>query len=217
MRTKAVLVVAFPALALVGSAAGLFVLQQHASARDAAVAESVAMDDQTRTVQQLLVDAETGVRGYLATHDARFLAPQLSAARRLTPAITRLQQLADDSTERALSARIAQLTVGEADTLRLLKALPSGSAVSSRLVALAVSGKATMDTLRASVNALTTHEAQMEQREDRDHAAAVRWVKLSTLLLVALGLAGGIGGSGVVMAGLVRRVRAYDQPCQRGA
>ncbi|MCP3136716.1 sensor histidine kinase [Pyxidicoccus xibeiensis] len=67
---------------------------------DAVLAEAIQ-------VRQLLVDRETGLRGFLLTGDPNFLSPYHAAGRALPPVMTRLESLVADAPDQL--ARLAQL------------------------------------------------------------------------------------------------------------
>jgi PAS domain S-box-containing protein len=213
LRLKGVLVVALPAVALVGATTALFVVERQVAHRDAVVARTVGIDRAAQDVLQLLTDAETGVRGHVATGDAQFLEPEQRARRRLPAALHRLDVLADDPREISLSADIKSLAGRELAALRTLERRDATSPEASKAetAALVLRGKATMDAVRDVAGRMKAYEAGVERRVDRDWARTLRWANRLTVLLALFGLIGGIGGAGLLMERLVRRVREVER------
>src|SRR6476619_2379707 len=60
------------------------------------VQEAQSIRTRTSRVLALLLDAETGQRGFLLTQDPRYLEPYEGARRQIGPDIERLKQLEDD-------------------------------------------------------------------------------------------------------------------------
>ena len=79
---------------------------QSADRADAVLAEAVR-------VRQLLIDRETGLRGFLLTHDENFLEPYHAAAAPLPQALARLESLVEDEPDQLV--RLADLRVRWAD------------------------------------------------------------------------------------------------------
>ena len=93
MVKKGLIVVAVPLLALALSSALFFQsLNNYAQVRGLE-RDSVDLRARIQAVETLLVDAETGVRGYLLTGRASFLEPHSEAVRELPFAQERLQHL----------------------------------------------------------------------------------------------------------------------------
>ncbi len=75
LRTKALILLSLPLGALLARViSGILLVGQINSQLATATQTSNAINDMN-TKLQLLLDAETGVRGYAATHDPQFLAP----------------------------------------------------------------------------------------------------------------------------------------------
>jgi signal transduction histidine kinase/CheY-like chemotaxis protein len=72
----------------------------------------------SHTLLSGLVDAQSGVRGYVLTEDASFLAPYEAAIRRIPEDANRLRELVDDSDEQ--EARAERLAALAAERMRML-------------------------------------------------------------------------------------------------
>jgi PAS domain S-box-containing protein len=115
----------------------------------------------------LMVDEETGLRGFLLTHDTRFLEPYHAASQQLKPAFSDLFTLIRRDTEQ--TARLQRLqTASDAwqeDARRSILAGPPASG----LVAQMLARKAQMDAIRALADDLLS--AETRTRSGRSFAA----------------------------------------------
>lgn len=178
---RALLLVAVPSLMLVGLLAA-FSLAQRRQAD--AQAWSLHTRDVLDTVQQLqaqLVDAQTGIRGYLIARDTSFLEPYHRAVRQLPGTLASLRQLTLDSREQRERGRQLErhvLTVLEhyEDALR-------GAASPERASAVVARGKALMDTIRADVATFREHERGL----DRDRRAELARAEQQSFGVVMFG------------------------------
>src|ERR1700758_1764595 len=75
LRTKGLIVLALPMMVLIITVVASFVVERHEVAlRQKALAVNT-LANQSGQVLTLLLNAETGVRGYALTHDESFLGP----------------------------------------------------------------------------------------------------------------------------------------------
>ncbi len=122
-------------------------------------------------VERLVVDAETGLRGYLLTGESRFLQPTLAAERGLPAAYTALQQAASragayDTHARALIAASSAYISGY---LRSELSLARQNLAGARSRAATQLGKDQVDAIRARTAAL---EGLLAARQSARQAAA---------------------------------------------
>lgn len=146
--------------------------------------ERIASDGVTHTEETLkesnqlltlLVDAETGVRGYGLTRDTQFLEPYQEAKRAIPNRVAKLERLTANSASQRSRLAAIQADVDEyldllEEIRRLLDRRVSTQlpAPASRLQSLINEGKARMDTLRAELDSLKSEEQQLlETRRQR--------------------------------------------------
>ena len=200
---KGLIVVAVPLLAL-GLSSALFFqsLNNHAEVKGLE-RDSVELRARIQAVETLLVDAETGVRGYLLTGRASFLEPHSEAVRELPFAQERLQQLsAGDPKLLQGTQTVTRLTRDRLVILdELLETTPAGRSISASSEHLMVEGKRLVDRLRAELATMTAIvDRRLEQRRGRlrtERAHATIAVIGSLVLGVGAGVATvllGIGG-----------------------
>lgn len=211
------LLVATLVLALVVTVAFVFLLfaMDDVSAVRSVARHSVEETGTARDVRNLLIDLESGQRGFIITGDPSFLAPWEAGRRALPERAAALAAMADDPGQ---AARARQL---ETDVLAYLNdysmplvdaARRGDSAVRSREVS--ADGERRMEALRREVDNYNATESELsvEQQIRADHA-----YRRATLLaggglvvcVVAIGLISGYLSRGVV--GPVRRTAGMAQ------
>jgi signal transduction histidine kinase len=148
--------------------------------------ELVAADE----VEKLVIDLETGVRGFAITREERFLAPWRDARAAFPDQARELERLTADDPGQLLQARRIVRAVRsfiEAYTVPLVSAVRRND-VSARSVARTEEGKRQVDALRAQFERFAaTGLALLEQREASADDAAQRATVASTV-----GIAGSI-------------------------
>jgi two-component system, sensor histidine kinase and response regulator len=166
-----------------------------------------------------VLDMETGLRGYLLTHESRFLAPYQAARTELGPEFARLEALASGASQRgsvnAIEAAIRRYIVTYAQRL-----IAAGANVTRhQTVVLTAHGKQLVDGLRRQFAALDSQQlAQRQMRRDRlasqsngTIAIAAAGLAVSMVLLALL-------GAYLVRSGLrpIRRVAAALEARRKG-
>ena len=206
------MVVALPVAAVLVNLLALSALRMQSDRAALAVQRSERLQTLTHDLVELLLSAETGVRGYLASGNETFLDSYESALEGLPEAEADLLTFSGDV--RIEEARIQELIDERLETLAQLRQLGSAP-VNSERTALMISGKETMDALRAEISAVSA-------QADRGRAAAMtrerRLERVANLLSVAGGIAGLLGGlTGVVLftRGVARRVGAVEENAVR--
>ncbi|MCY1017825.1 sensor histidine kinase [Pyxidicoccus sp. MSG2] len=126
-------------------------------------------------VRQLLIDRETGLRGFLLTGDARFLEPYDTAGARLPEALSQLESLVSESPDQrarlgALHRRRADWEAFADDELRSFR---NGGSWQKRVVE--GEGKRRMDGMRRLLDDLASEE---RERADQHGALAERQARL---------------------------------------
>src|SRR5918999_2778812 len=112
LRAKGLIVVALPLAALLFAALVLYLVQQQVREEQAVARRILVVRDQIRTVETLLLDAETGVRGFALTQREDFLEPYSKAFERLPQALGRLEELTGADPEQLARARRVRFLAG---------------------------------------------------------------------------------------------------------
>ncbi|WCO65177.1 ATP-binding protein [Iamia majanohamensis] len=207
LRRKLVVAVLLPAVWLVPTGIAVAVVQdRQADVRRELRADNDALGALSR-LELSLVDAETGMRGYLATDDQELLEPYLDASRDLRRARTDLDAalgadggIADEVDGRSAAAAAAVVSLVDA-------APPDGPLREAALLA----AKERMDAARQAVDDL---QARV-RAELLDHRAEADALTVRAQLVVAAGLAvsllAGVVSVGIIGTGIGRRATAVER------
>lgn len=185
-------------LVLSAALAGLFLWQIN---RLTTTARSVEHTDevisQATEAQKLLIDMETGVRGYLITADRMFLEPYERAIPQLPSALDELHRLVSDNPGQGRRldevGRLYSLWSLYARDVIALK--EGGGEYQSRVGA--GEGKRLMDAMRAQFDGFVGEEEALRAERGRSAQSAVRWAIVGGLLVTAV--------LGTLLAFFVRR------------
>ncbi|SEP77374.1 Histidine kinase-, DNA gyrase B-, and HSP90-like ATPase [Faunimonas pinastri] len=183
------LAVGFALLAAVVIATGWFIEQSKIDSR--AIRNIVSIEDGLARTLTLVLDAETGQRGYLLTGDESYLAPFNAALKDLPGQLANLKaKLAGDSGQQMSYALLEPLVRDELVELQHTVGLrQAGKADDAMAIVLGGSGKAGMDRIRSLVGAMKSREALlMEARQARAERTASRLEAggLAAIVLVLL-------------------------------
>jgi PAS domain S-box-containing protein len=211
LRTKGLAVVVIPALALVAASVAVLVVDSKARATDREVAHATDVRVELQRILTLLVDGETGVRGYLVTGDATFLEPYEGLVRDLPAAVDVVRRLhrdsADDTTAlRALVERELVLLEG----LRRSRAQPP-----AQRMTLALEGKRALDEIRASIATIVTSHELEQRRYEASNDRLDSLARSITIALLVIGAVGGTAIAGVFLRSLVRRLAQVEDNARR--
>ncbi len=159
---------------------------------------------QTLHIEQLIVDQETGLRGYEVTHDPRLLQPFFTAEQALPDAFTRRRALASNDARRGSvdSLRSSHATWEQGFAVPLIATIKAGGQTND--VQLNYQGKLLMDDIRARIadlNKSTT--ANRDLFIQRWHRQVRNTILASILAAIALGLI-----IGLYLRSLVKQVSA---------
>ena len=147
IRVKGLTVVAMPLLALVAvTGASLALQRQEHSERQIAIASS-AIAGATASVLADTVGAETGVRGYAATGDTRFLDPYTVALDRVSTDVAAMNRAAG-AAQRARAASVTALVTEEFARLADIRNAVRARSSHTALVPLLDAARLVMDRLQ---------------------------------------------------------------------
>ncbi len=183
------LVLATTALTVIVAAAFAFLIYSIVDLRDAgrlardARQELIALD----VVEKLVLDLETGLRGFVITEEERFLEPWNEARRALPGEISQLEGVLEG--DPALASRVRAIAASITSYIRdygtpLVEAVRRGDA-SARSVAVTAEGKARLDELRTQMSAVTASQrAAITARQERADSAS-RWALIAGAVALA--------------------------------
>ncbi|MEO6860306.1 MAG: PAS domain S-box protein [Microcoleus sp.] len=149
---------------------------------------------ETNHLLRMVVDAETGIRGYGLTKRREFLAPYLEAKKSLPPLLAKLKVMVRENKKQAQpSEEIKKSTEQQINLLQnTLNKLDSSatSVPSSEIIQVFAQGKLKMDKLRAKINAfLDVGEVQQKalDQQRRDLIDLTNFVQVAGLVFGCLG------------------------------
>ncbi|HEV3264072.1 MAG TPA: response regulator [Acidimicrobiales bacterium] len=199
------------ALALAGTLFAGF--QQVDKQADQRVDQSTAVRSAIQSVTVDLVNAETGVRGFLLTHEASFLQPFDAAQASTDSDIAELVNLVkDDPSE---TRRAQQLQSLAAVRLGHLQALLGASVPASAELGLLDQSKTSMDAVRAELTEMDRVEAGLQAARTADANRIATWFNVAIGVAISLGLAGGVAASLLFGISVSRRVRRLQENADR--
>jgi signal transduction histidine kinase len=217
LRGQSALVVGVPLLITLFGIFGTSELQREANHAERLSDYSDARQYTSEQVMLRLVDAETGVRGYAATGDRRFLEPYNGAVRTL-PGL--LSTLRDPGLKVPAKIRAASIPIANAarDEMTLLAQVESELEASRRVPPdQLLRGKSDMDSIRKKIDVLQSIERVVNT--DRRQRAARDQRNLSAAIdaLFVFAVCGGIGAMLVFSNRVVRRLRTVIENTERVA
>jgi PAS domain S-box-containing protein len=190
-----------PIVALLVVAGALYWQIRGANATVNLIQDSDARISQANLVAKLMVDEESGLRGYETTGDSRFLQPFVEAESALTPELAKLENVAGEDAEQRRD--VADLeeeyqTWKDAFALQVIATVKAGGQAGD--VDLNLTGKAEMDRIRRDLNTIM-HDAE----RNRTIRIALWHQQVHSMLVGLLILALGMG----VLIGMFTRSRLH--------
>lgn len=158
-----------------------------------AVEHTLAVQTTIHSALTLLVDAETGHRGYLLTGDERFLEPLAWAERGLDPRLSRLDSLTEGDEKQSVRLRaIRQLVAQKLEFIIATRDLRRAGQEAGAIARVRSGrGKQLMDQIRVEARAMLDHEQHIlgERKDEALHAEAVAVVGVAIGSAIMIGLA----------------------------
>lgn len=190
-----------PVFALLLTAAALYMEMRSANDTVGIIQMTDARIAQASLVAKLIVDEESGLRGYETTGDERFLQPFDDAASRLPREFDKLASLTDGDPEQQFNLddlRNEHQTWRDAFALPIVALVRAGGHSSD--VNLNLYGKSLMDQVRQDIDAITVHAEKRRSERIAKWQGQVRNMLLA-LVIVALGMG--------ILIGLFMRSRLH--------
>ena len=211
------LVVAIPVCALLVAMLVFYQFQRSMLAAGTAVEHTYQVRVETRRVLVRLVNAETGVRGYLLTGRDSFLEPYLAARMELPVRLEALHRLTSDNPSQV--QRMARLGALAERSLVTLEVLRHSAAAHPDAAAMAQleRGKTDMDALRAEIAAMDDEEGRLLLARSAAQQRAEQRLRSAIVLGGLLGLLGGIAAAVLFSTKIAGRVRGLEEEARRVA
>ena len=217
LNTKGILVVAIPVCALLVAMGVFSQFERRTNAADAAVVHTYEAGSELRQVLTLLVNAETGIRGYLLTQEEPFLVPYTSAREEMPAHLDALQRLLSDRP--AESARLTTVRFLTNDMLQSMEQLreSAGRIPLANDMAALERGRANMDELRRELAAMTADEHRERESSTEEARRARRGTEIGIFAGGVLGLAGGFLAALLFTSRITKRVQRVEEDARRVA
>ncbi len=217
LTTKGVLVMSLPVCALLAAMMVFYQFEQEARSAHALVEHTFEVRSQIRDVLMLLLNAETGTRGYLLTRQEAFLEPYLEARTRLEAPLASLEKLLSDSP--AQSNRLAKVRALGAVTLQSMDALRRDVAQNRPSAGLAEleNAKADVDILRGQIAAMLDEEQRLLAARTGAEQGAQRRLEIAIFAGGLVGLLGGLAAVLLFTTRIAHRVRHLEEYARRVA
>ncbi len=209
LLTKGLLVLALPVVALVVAvAASLVLVGQQNSYRSVAINDSNAVNG-TNRVLVLVLDAETGIRGYAATGDTTFLQPYATAQKQLPVELTALSRLPAirGASSAAVVANLKSLTAQELRLLGGVRTATAAGGLSRPALGRRLTGaKVVVDRIRLVIATTQSAETRQITKERATIIGVQRLIQICDVAGLVVGGLGGVLAMYLFIVGIVRRV-----------
>ena len=214
LRRKGLVVVSLPLVVLVAESALLLGVTAQRDRANDALGQSTDVRTSAQQLLTLLVDAETGVRGFLATGEEGFLEPYDAALPAIADTRSVLDELVRAPGLRPAVSRLDGLITRRLDQLARNRAA-GASGLGDGLVPALREGKATMDAIRAeTAEVLAVEDAAAEaQQADGDRLGSLARLVIGAGL--PLGLLGGLAATLLFTSGVASRIGQLEANARR--
>lgn len=216
LRVKSLVVLAGPIAAMIVATTLFFGAQQKNAVASKWVNHTFQVKQHAQLLLTLLVDSETGTRGYLLTSDRNFLRPYDRAVEQLPRVIDGLGDLVSDNPSQSshLEWRIRPLVERRLELESLvLRDFAAGRSQQELRVALE-EGNEVMQAVRDSVQDFLAAEDHLLGVRQQHATAVARNTALALLLIVFVGVGIGIGAVTLFSRSVVRRLEVIVQAAE---
>jgi PAS domain S-box-containing protein len=217
LATKGLLVVMLPVTALLLAMVVFYQFARATAEAEHTVERTFQMRSDMRRLHMSMLNAETGIRGYLLTGRAKFLEPYEEALRELPQIRANLRRSVQElPTEAAHLDRVESLEaelLSAMDRSRLLVAQRNPQAALVELDR----DKAYMDALRTELDEMTTRAQQLLDQRSAAARAAERRTGIAIFAGGALGLLGGLIAVLLFTTRIASRVRHLEEDAREVA
>jgi signal transduction histidine kinase/ActR/RegA family two-component response regulator len=215
VRTKGLIVVAVPLIALMGLTSANLLLQQNESHARSISINARNLGDAANQVLADAVNGETGIRGYAATRDPLFLTPYTLMLTRMGAERRALREAAitegDSDQQRTVDTTTGQVL---AELAQLRSAISRGTSAGNLLLALE-NGKTTMDLLRRQVASLVASPTALVAAQHNKITTQQARIELLDIAGLVLGLLAGLAGVALFTSGVTSRIGVNAENARR--
>jgi signal transduction histidine kinase len=203
-------------LVLVITVGATFITERHEQTlRDQTFAVNNIATESSQ-VLELLLNAETGVRGYALSRDPSFLVPYQQAVSQAPGAVAAWRSDAPGAIGQEDSTAVADLAEQQLASLaRIENGVASSQLAGPALVSELLAGKQIMDQLRARLTTIQNREDATLNARKKSVDDLQKVVETIELVGLAVGLIGGVTAMALFVRGVVRRINAVGANAHR--
>ena len=210
IRPKGLVVVAIPLVALIVATGALYFAQSEHDQEQAGLRHIDQVKSQVQTVQALLLEAETGVRGFRLTMKRNFMKPYEAAFARLPRALASLEELVGDNPAQLERARRVRFLAGQ--QLEVLASLLSPDpGTEAETNAVLVQDNRLMGQLRQELDGMLRAEEAALDRQLEVVQTSSRRERALSIGAVLVGLLGGLLATILFTTGVAKRISVLEE------
>lgn len=215
LRAKGILVMALPLLMLLVAAFTFFLTAGLETSAQALVTHTRVVEGQIEQIQVLVLDGETGIRGYLLTGDSSFLQPTTLARQQIPSALNRLAALIAIDPVPVEVARVQHLHQLFAPGFQLSTAgVPPAADVTGRHQWL-LQQKSSTNAIRSVLSSMTHTENGLLSAREAYKQYLRLLAEISVGFALAIGVLGGLFGIVAFTRGVARRLERLRSEADR--
>lgn len=206
LRAKSFVVLGIPVLSMLIIGISALVVQAANDDSERLIRHTHELRTTTERLYAALLSADTGLRGYLLTHDDAFLAPYRAAETELPALRERLNALVRDPAVRAQLPELNILIDRRTAQRRQVLSASGASDITERLR----TGRETMSALRAVIDSMTGAQDRLLAARTAAHDRSRRIHRSILVGGLALGALGGVVATLLLTTGVVRRAQQLE-------
>jgi diguanylate cyclase (GGDEF)-like protein len=218
LRTKILALTAIPVVVLIGAVAFAVRTERSTDASLRLVQHTYQVKENLNAVFDDLVDAETGMRGYLLTGQPEFLAPYTEGSGRLADDLDRLSFLIKDNAVQVQREQDLRLLASE--RLRILETLRPFAPISERehpahVTRILEEGQVIMRQIRSTIETMTADENRLLGLRQHSLARVRHQAFLAEAVALPLGVLFGLASVVLFTRRLARRLALIERNAGR--
>jgi PAS domain S-box-containing protein len=214
LRSKGLSVIAIPLVPLLVSTVFVLIIARQGRLAEDLVSHTLEVKSSVANTLNLVIDGETGVRGFLLTHDPAWLGPYERAASQLPDAMRQLMSLTIDNPVQVRHFGVVTALVG-ARPLAALVAWARSDDTRTTPLELLTQNRALTVSLRQELGAMQQEEDRLlVERAEIARSARVRLLAV-TIGGALLGLLGGTLAASAFTAGVTLRLDEVSRNADR--
>jgi len=214
VMTKGLLLLSIPLLLMLGALLSGWQLGNRVADAQAEARRTMQVQSELQALHKLIVEAATGVRGYLLTGRDDFLQTYWRAEGEIPATLTRLDDITRDDGQRVILARLRpQITakLESLDELRTTGRLLSADDLQQHLI----DSKRILDAVRGDLEIMQRREAELIEERTAAVATALRRNLWMNTVTVGVALLIAVLAAGVFYTSIASRVRRIAQNSER--